>query len=58
MSWPRLEQEDRLEEIFNFLETAFKKLDKTKDGAKRQATLKDITSRLKDAKTYAERPKK
>jgi hypothetical protein len=51
MSWPRLEQEDRLEEIFNFLEGAFKKLDKTKDAAKRQATLKDITARLKDAKT-------
>lgn len=46
----RTEQEERLEDIFNALEAAFKKLDKIKDDAKRQAALKDITSKLRDAK--------
>jgi hypothetical protein len=46
----RTEQEEKLEAIFGALETAFKKLDKVKDDAKRQAALKDITSKLRDAK--------
>jgi hypothetical protein len=47
----RTEQEDKLDAIFNSLEAAFKKVDKTKDDAKRQAMLKDITGQLRDAKT-------
>lgn len=47
----RTEQEERLEQIFSSLEAAFKKVDKTKDDAKRQAMLKDITAQLRDAKT-------
>jgi hypothetical protein len=47
----RSEQEEKLEVIFNGLEAAFKKLDRTKDDAKRQTMLKDITSQLRDAKT-------
>ncbi|KAI8473157.1 MAG: hypothetical protein J3K34DRAFT_361577, partial [Monoraphidium minutum] len=44
------EQEEKLDAIFSSLEGAFKKLDKIKDDAKRQAALKDITGKLRDAK--------
>lgn len=47
----RTEQEERLEAMFAALETAFRKLDKTRDESKRQAMLKDITSQLRDGKT-------
>ncbi|KIY93081.1 putative plant SNARE 13, partial [Monoraphidium neglectum] len=46
----RTEQEEKLEVIFSGLESAFKKIDKIKDDVKRQAALKDITSKLRDAK--------
>lgn len=46
----RTEQEDKLDVIFSALESAFKKLDKIKDDTKRQAALKDITAKLRDAK--------
>lgn len=47
----RTEQEEKLEVIFNGLEAAFKKLEKTRDEAKRGAMLKDITAQLRDSKT-------
>ena len=50
MSWPRSEQEEKLDGIFSALEASFKKVDKTKDAAKIQGMLKDITAKLKDAK--------
>jgi hypothetical protein len=52
MSWPKTEQEDKIQEIFDDLERGFKKLDKTSDEAKKQAMLKDLTNKLKDAKSY------
>ena len=47
----RTEQEERLAAMFAALEAAFKKVDKTRDDAKRQAMLRDITTQLRDAKT-------
>jgi len=47
-----MEQEDKLDAIFGALEAAFKKVEKTKDDAKRQAMLKDITGQLRDAKAW------
>ena len=47
----RTEQEERLEAMFAALEVAFRKVDRTRDEAKRAAMLKDITSQLRDAKT-------
>jgi hypothetical protein len=51
MSWPKTEQEERIQEIFDDLERGFKKLDKTSDEAKKQTMLKDLTNKLKDAKS-------
>jgi novel plant SNARE len=53
MSWPKTEQEEKLDEIYNELDSGFRKLDKLKDPAKSNAILKDLTNKLKDAKTYA-----
>jgi hypothetical protein len=55
MSFGRTEQEERIESIYRELDDAFKKASKLKDGAKLQALLKDITNKLKDAKTCVKR---
>ncbi len=47
----RTEQEEKLDTIFSSLEATFKKVDRCKDDAKIQAMLKEITNKLKDAKT-------
>jgi SNARE protein len=51
MSWPKTEQEEKIQELFDDLDKGFKKLDRTSDEAKKQAMLKDLTNKLKDAKT-------
>ncbi len=51
MAFGKTDQEERLDVIYQELEAAFKKVDKTKDPVKVQALLKDITNKLKDAKT-------
>jgi hypothetical protein len=51
MVFQRTEQEEKLEEIFNFLEGTFKKIEKQKDAEKVQKELKEVTNRLKEAKT-------
>lgn len=46
----RTEQEEKIEDLFHELTQLFKQLDLEKDNAKIQRLLKDVTSRLKDAK--------
>jgi hypothetical protein len=55
MSWPKTEQEEKLDEIYNELDSGFRKLDKLKDPTKSNAILKDLTNKLKDAKTCGTR---
>lgn len=50
MGSSKTDQEARLEAVFAGLEADFKRLDKARDPDKAQALLKDVTTRLKDAK--------
>lgn len=51
MGFAKTDQEEKLDVIFKELEEGFTKVDKAKDAAKAQTLLKDITNKLKDAKT-------
>lgn len=51
MSWSKTDQEARLEAVFAGLEADFKRLDKARDPEKAQNLLKDVTAKLKDAKS-------
>lgn len=53
-SFGRTEQEERIESLYKELDDDFKKVAKAKDSAKVTALLKDITNKLKDAKTCAQ----
>jgi hypothetical protein len=46
----RTEQEEKLDAIFEVLEASFKKLERTRDEAKRAALLKEVNAQLRDAK--------
>lgn len=50
MSFGKTDQESRLAAVFAGLEADFKRLDKAKNSEKAQALLKDVTTKLKDAK--------
>ncbi|GBF88675.1 hypothetical protein Rsub_01574 [Raphidocelis subcapitata] len=47
----RTEQEEKLDAIFDVLEASFKKLERTRDEAKRAVLLKEVNTQLRDAKT-------
>ncbi len=51
MRCPKTEQEQKLDVLFQELEAGFKKVDKTKDATKTQALLKELTNKLRDAKS-------
>lgn len=51
MSWGKTDQEVRVNEIYSSLEAAFKRADKLRDPDKVQAVLREVTKKLKDAKT-------
>jgi hypothetical protein len=48
--WPMTEQEERIEFIFNELTTLFKKVKKQKNPDKLHGMIKEINSKLKEAK--------
>lgn len=45
------EQEDKLHDLYAEIDVLFRKVDGTKDEQKRAGLLKEITNKLKDAKT-------
>lgn len=49
--WPVTEVEERLGQLFKELEKAFKKVNKTKNADKLHNMMKDITNKLKEAKS-------
>eukprot|EP00879_Flechtneria_rotunda_P007130 GHRR01007482.1.p1 GENE.GHRR01007482.1~~GHRR01007482.1.p1 ORF type:complete len:286 (+),score=109.54 GHRR01007482.1:322-1179(+) len=51
MSWGKTDQEVQLDGLFGSLEAEFNSIKKTKDPGKVQQTLKEVTRKLKDAKS-------
>jgi hypothetical protein len=50
MSWPKTEQEEKIQELFDNLDKGFMRLDRTSDEAKKQAMLKNLTDKLRVVK--------
>lgn len=51
-SFPKTDQEERLEDLFKELTSDFKEMDKTNNNAKQENLLKNINGKIKDAKKY------
>eukprot|EP00775_Hariotina_reticulata_P008789 gene8789-8967_t len=51
MAWGATEQEVKIQELFTSLEAELKKLGRIKESSKAQVILREVTKKLKDAKT-------
>jgi hypothetical protein len=51
MGWGTTDQEVKIQELFTSLEADFKKLSRIRDSSKAQVILREVTKKLKDAKT-------